>query len=135
MRRAQACVVQQHQPDIGRHRGAIAEIAKHILSGRQHRMRDRLDRAIARGVSPEIDDAVLGEIDLAGLAVRPQELARVIAAGDGDGVEAYRLELAQGLVHAAFSEIPGIGVDGLVAHDAFVARCAWGQAPNQSSLR
>src|SRR5271154_6995723 len=78
-------------------------------------MCDGLDRAVALGVGFEVDGPVLGKIDLP-LAVRPEELARVIAAGYRDGVETEREKAVERLVHAGFGEVPGVCIDGFVAH-------------------
>ena len=77
---------------------------------------DGLDGAVAGRIGVEIDGSVIGEVDLAGLAVRAQELASVVTAGDRHRIEAEAAELACSGGDAGFREIPGIGVDGLVAH-------------------
>ena len=115
MRHAEPRVVQQHQPDIDRHAALVGQLAQHVALANEP-VRDRLDGAVARRIGVEIDRSVLGEIDLSGLAVRPHELAGVIAAGDRHRIEAEAAELLRGGFDAGFREIPGIGVNGLVAH-------------------
>ena len=79
-------------------------------------MRDRLDRAVAAGIGLEIDRSVFRKIDLARLAVRPQELACVVAPRDRHRIEAERQEPVDRGADAGLGEIPGVGVNGLVAH-------------------
>src|SRR5690606_41486011 len=86
MRQAKRRIVQKYQPDIDGHTSVIAELFQHVTLA-QKAVGKRLNGAVARRVGTEISGAILGEVDLARLAVRPQELAGVIAAGDGDGVE------------------------------------------------
>ena len=88
-----ARVVQQHQPDIDRHAALVDQLAQHVALAEQA-VGYRLDGAIARGVGLEIDRAILGEIDFAGLAMRAHELAGMVAAGDRHRVEAETAELA-----------------------------------------
>ena len=83
--------MQEHQPRI--HRDARRRVSSRNMSRLgDEGVGDRLDRAVALRIGAEIDGAVLREIDLAVVALRPDEFAGVIAAGERDGVEAERLE-------------------------------------------
>ena len=113
---AEQRVVQEHQPNIDRHALAIGQLAQDVAL-LQHPVRDRLDRAIASRIRMEIDRAVLGEIDLARSSMRPEEFPGMIAAGHGHRVETEFQKLIGGFADTFFGEIPGIGIDGLIAHE------------------
>ena len=127
MRRAEQCVVQQHQPDIGCGIFLDRQFTEDIAAG-QHGVGHRLDGTVAARIGLKINRAVLGKVNLAGLAMWPQELACMIAAGHGDGIKPKFAETADGFGHARFSQIPRIGIDRAVAHASF-------PAPNQPSFR
>ena len=114
MRHAKTGIVQEDEPHIDGDPLGLAELPQHIALAK-HAVGDRLDRPIAPGVGLEIDRAVFREIDLS-LAMRAQELAGMIAAGDGDGVKPERCEPHGGFADPCFGEVPGIGVDRPVAH-------------------
>src|SRR5580658_5941990 len=90
-------------------------------------MRNRLNRAVTAGIGLEIDRPVFGKVDLAASPMRPQELAGVIAPRDCHRIEAEGLEPVDGGAEAGLDEIPGVGVNGLVAHSS--------QFPVRSALR
>ena len=115
MRHAEPRIVQQHQPDIDGHAAVVDQFAQNIALAEQP-VGDRLYGAIARRIGVEIDRSVIGEIDLSGLAVRAHELAGVIAAGDRHRIEAEVAEFVCRGRDAGFRQIPGVGVNGLVAH-------------------
>ncbi len=108
--------MQEHEPDVGRHAVLPAQLAQYVLPGRKHRVFDGLDRAVAAEIRLEIDRPVLGKIDLAALAMGSEEFSRMVAAGDRHRVEAKGEEAIDRRAHAALGDIPGIGVDGFVAH-------------------
>ena len=116
MLQAEPRVVQEHEPNVGRHAALSTKLAHDVLPGRKHRVFDWLDRAVAAEIRLEIDRPVLGKIDLAAFAMGPQELACMVAAGDRHRVEAKGEEPVDRRADADLGDIPGIGVDRLVAH-------------------
>ena len=115
VRHAEARIVQKDEPDIDRHAAAVDQFAQHVTLA-ERSVGHRLDGAVARRIGLEIDRPVVGEIDLSRLTVRAHELAGMVAAGDRHRVEAEVAELLRGGRDAGFREIPGIGVNSLVAH-------------------
>ena len=102
----------------------VGQFAQHIALG-QHRVCDRLDRAVAPWVGLEIDRAVLRKIDLAALALRTQELSVMVAASHRDGVEAKRPELVRRGGDTALGQVPSIAIDGLVLHECLFPLPGW----------
>lgn len=60
IRRSEPGIVQQDEPDVGRNAILRGEGAHHVLARDDHRMPDRLDRAVAFQLGFETDRAVLG---------------------------------------------------------------------------
>src|SRR6185437_804612 len=121
MHHAETRVVEKHKPNVGRESALPAELAQDVFAGGDHGMGQGLDRAVALTLGREIDDAVLREIHLPRLAMRAQELPRMVAPCDGHGVKAERSEALERRGRAGLGEVPRVGVDGLVAHSACLA--------------
>ena len=111
-------VMKQNQPHIRGDCLLRRQLAQDIVI-LEHRIGDGLDRAVAARIRLEIDRAVLGKIDFPGLAMRPQKFPGVIAPRIGDCVEPKRAELRHRIGDACFRQIPGVGVDGAIAHVGF----------------
>src|SRR5207344_1339762 len=101
--------------DVDGHAAGLDEFAENVALAEQL-AGYRLDVAIAGRIGVEIDRSVIGEIDLSGLAVRAHELAGMIAAGDRYRIEAEIAEFVGRDSRAGFRQVPGIGVNRLVAH-------------------
>ena len=107
--------MQQHQPDIDGHAALVDQLAQYVALAKRS-IGHGLDGAVARRIGVEIDRPIVREIDLSRLAVRTHELAGMVASGNRHRIQAKVAELPRGGRDAGFREIPGIGVNGLVAH-------------------
>jgi hypothetical protein len=106
--------VEEDHPGVDR-QPRLADLGEEIVA-LVEAVLDRLDLAVKRALGAEVDGAVFREIDLAGLAPWPDELAGVVAAGERHRVEAKALQFTGNLAERALGEIPCIGIDRSVCH-------------------
>jgi hypothetical protein len=115
MQRSEPAVVQQHHPGVRCDPPVVNQLAKDVALA-ENAVRQRLDHAVAGRIVAEIDRPVLRKIDLPALPLRPQELSRVIAAGERDRVQPDSARLVDHSADAMIGEIPSVGVDRAIGH-------------------